>query len=192
LQSASRGEKLVQHLMAFVRRKPPNLEVINPGPVIAGLVEILNRSFPEMYVSGEIGDDLWPILVDQNQLESAILNLAINARDATQGRGRMTVVARNSHLQDGPDELGISGDFLAVAVSDDGPGMPAETLAQAFEPFFTTKGPGIGTGLGLSMVQDFAIQSGGKARIGSALGKGTAVTIYLPRYRGEAVLTLRE
>jgi signal transduction histidine kinase len=121
------------------------------------------------------------LLVDQNQLESAILNLAINARDAMHERGRLTVEARNAHLQNGPDDQGLTGDFLTLAVSDTGPGMSPDILEKAFEPFFTTKGVGVGTGLGLSMVYDFATQSSGTAQIRSAIGKGTTITIYLPR-----------
>jgi signal transduction histidine kinase len=181
LKSAARGGKLVQHLMAFARRQPVRPELIEPGPVLIGVMEILARSFPEMHILSRIDDDLWPVVADQNQLESAILNLAINARDATHGSGRLTVAARNSQLRNGPDDLGLTGDFLALTISDNGPGMPPEVLAQAFEPFFTTKGVGVGTGLGLSMVYEFAAQSGGAAGIRSEREKGTTITIYLPR-----------
>ncbi len=181
LKSAARGEKLVQHLMAFARRKPLRAEVIEPVAILTDIVEMLTRSFITLDVNSQIADDLWPVLVDQNQLESAILNLAINARDAMHERGRLTVEARNVHLQNGPDDQGLTGDFLALAVSDTGPGMSPDILEKAFEPFFTTKGVGVGTGLGLSMVYDFATQSSGTAQIRSVVGKGTTITIYLPR-----------
>jgi signal transduction histidine kinase len=181
LKSAARGEKLVQHLMAFARRKPLRAEVIEPVAILTDIVEMLTRSFITLDVNSQIADDLWPILVDQNQLESAILNLAINARDAMHERGRLTVEARNVHLQNGPDDQGLTGDFLALAVSDTGPGMSPDILEKVFEPFFTTKGVGVGTGLGLSMVYDFVTQSSGRAQIRSEIGKGTTITIYLPR-----------
>jgi two-component system, NtrC family, sensor kinase len=112
----------------------------------------------------------------------AILNIAINARDAMMPEGGvLTIDVWNAALQNGSDEDGLTGDFVAVAISDTGAGMSAEILQCAFEPFFTTKGEGLGTGLGLSMVAGFAKQSGGTAHINSEIGRGTSVTIYLPR-----------
>jgi signal transduction histidine kinase len=181
LKSAARGEKLVKHLMAYARQKPLGAEVIATGPVLRDIVETLSRSFAMLDVDGRIADDLWPVLVDQNQLESAILNLAINARDAMHGRGRLTVEARNARLQNGPDDQGLTGDYVALSVSDTGAGMPPDISEKAFQPFFTTKGADVGTGFGLSMVYDFATQSSGTAQIRSEVGKGTTITIYLPR-----------
>ena len=181
LKSALRGEKLVQRLMAFARRKPSQPEIIEPRAILVDIVDLLARSLPTLTLDAQIADDLWPILADQSQLESAILNLAINARDAMPNGGRLLIVARNARLPEEPDALGPAGEFVAITVSDDGLGMSPATLARAVEPFFTTKGVGVGTGLGLSMVHDFATQASGTVRIASELGKGTAVTIHLPR-----------
>ena len=125
-----------------------------------GIVETLFRSFPQTKVNAQINDDLWPAFTDQNLLEAAILNLAINARDVMSGGGTLTIEAKNAHLENGPNENGRAGDFIALSIADAGTGMAPEILRRALEPFFTTKGVGTGTGLGFSMVQDFAVQCG--------------------------------
>jgi signal transduction histidine kinase len=180
LESLTHGEKLVQHLLAFARQEPLHLEVIDLRSKLDGIVETLIRLFPQTKVNAQITDELWPAFTDQNLLEAAILNLAINARDAMSGGGTLTIEAKNAHLENGPNENGRAGDFIALSIADAGTGMTPEILQHAFEPFFTTKGVGTGTGLGLSMVHDFAVQCGGVVTIQSEVGKGTAITIYLP------------
>jgi signal transduction histidine kinase len=181
LASASSGERLVKRLLAFARRKPLRTEVIEPGPVLVEIVETLTRFFATLDVRSQIGEDLWPVVADRTRLESAMLNLAINARDAMNYDGGLTIEARNAWFENGSDDQGLSGDFVALSVSDTGSGMSPEILERVFEPFFTTKDIGIGTGLGLSMVQEFATQSGGTVRAQSEIGKGTTITIHLPR-----------
>ncbi|KPW67824.1 hypothetical protein ALO81_200235 [Pseudomonas cannabina] len=132
---------------------------------------------------------LWPTLVDASQLENALLNLCINARDAMPDGGRITIEAGNRVIEGGAAQVHDmpAGQYLSLCVTDTGTGMPPEVIAKAFDPFFTTKPIGQGTGLGLSMIYGFANQSGGQVRIQSEVGKGTAITIYLPRYNGAAV-----
>ena len=127
-----------------------------------------------------IEDTLWSIEINANQLELALLNLAINARDAMPDGGKLRVVARNVALAGSPD--GLTGDFVEIAASDTGTGMPSEITAKVFEPFFTTKDESKGTGLGLSQVYGFAKNCGGTATVTSALGHGTTVSIYIPRF----------
>jgi CheY-like chemotaxis protein len=136
-----------------------------------------------------LGGALWMTLCDPNQLENAVLNLAINARDAMPDGGKLTIETVNSHLDDAYAAHLRDvrpGQYVCICVTDTGMGMSADTIAKAFEPFFTTKPIGQGTGLGLSMIYGFARQSEGYAKIYSELGKGTTVKLYLPRYRGEA------
>jgi two-component system, NtrC family, sensor kinase len=150
--------------------------------VVDEIVDTLRQMASSLIVNEQVADNLWPLRADQDQLLLAILNLAINARDAmiTEG-GILTIDVRNAALQSSPDYDGLTGDFVAISISDSGAGMSAETLERAFEPFFTTKVDGLGTGLGLSMVAGFARQSGGTVHIHSEIGRGTSVTIYLPR-----------
>jgi hypothetical protein len=131
---------------------------------------------------------LWPTLCDPNQLENAILNLCINARDAMPDGGRLTIETANTWVDErGARELDMEpGQYVAICVTDTGTGMPPDVVARAFDPFYTTKPLGQGTGLGLSMVYGFAKQSGGQVRIYSEVGTGTTVRLYLPRHRGEA------
>jgi CheY-like chemotaxis protein len=131
-------------------------------------------------LSLELGADLWRCCVDPAQLQSAVLNLVINARDAMPGAGRVTIAARNETVGSGVPDL-AAGDYVRLSVADTGSGMAPEVVARVFEPFFTTKGVGKGSGLGLSMVYGFAKQSGGTVRIESAPGRGTTVQLYLPR-----------
>ena len=183
LGSVSHGEKLVQHLMSFARQQPLHREIIDLSATLPDIVEMLSGAFPKITVNSQIAGDLWPLYADRNLLESAILNLAFNARDAMSGTGTLTVSARNGRSErDAPNRP--AGDLIAITVADTGTGMTPKVLAQAFDPFFTTKEAGLGTGLGLSMVHDFAVQSGGTATIQSELGKGTAITMYLPRSGG--------
>ena len=180
LNTAFRGERLVQQILSFARRQPLRLDLIDVEKVADNIVDMLRQMAGSLSVKRQIADDLWPLRADQDQLGLAILNIALNARDAMPKGGVLTIDVRNAVLRNAPDDDGLNGDFVAIAISDTGGGMSAETLARAFEPFFTTKQDGLGTGLGLSMVAGFAKQSGGTARISSEVGRGTSVTIYLP------------
>ena len=175
LGSVLRGEKLVEHLMAFARRQPLKREVIDLRSTLRDITDTLTRALRGFTVEGRIADDLWAVLADRSLLESAILNMAFNARDAMSGSGTLTLSAWN--IPSGTN----GGDHVGIMLTDTGSGMASEVLTHAFEPFFTTKEPGTGTGLGLSMVHDFAQQSGGSATIESEVGKGTSITIHLPR-----------
>ena len=182
LKAAFRGEKLVQKFLSVARQKPLRLDLIDVESVFGEVVDMLGQTAASPNVNLQIASDLWPLQADQDQLLLAILNLASNARDAMIPAGGVLMIdVRNAALRNGPDDDGLDGDFVAIAVSDTGAGMSEATLARAFEPFFTTKPEGLGTGLGLSMVAGFAKQSGGTARIKSEIGRGTSVIIYLPR-----------
>ena len=182
IKAAFRGEKLVQQVLSFARRQPLHLDLIDVETVVGEIVDTLRQMASSLSVNKQIADNLWPLRADQDQLLLAILNIAINARDAMMpGGGVLTIEVRNAALQNGPEDDGLTGDSVALAISDTGAGMSAKTLRRAFEPFFTTKAEGLGTGLGLSMVAGFAKQSGGTAHINSEIGRGTSVTIYLPR-----------
>ncbi|NYT39344.1 PAS domain S-box protein [Sphingomonas sp. R-74633] len=190
MNGAQRAAVLTQRLLAFARRQPLAPERIDPNRLIAGMSDLLHRSLGET-VETEIvqGARIWPVEVDANQLENALLNLAINARDAMPQGGKLTVETANTHLDShytARDAEVRPGQYVLISISDTGTGMDADTAARAFEPFFTTKEVGRGTGLGLSMVYGFIKQSGGHVRIYSERGHGTTVKIYLPRFFGEA------
>jgi PAS domain S-box-containing protein len=182
LTGVERGAKLASHLLAFARRQPLEPRVVNVDRLLTGMVELLRRSLGEaIEIETRAADGLWNAFVDANQTENALLNLAINARDAMGGSGKLTIAASNASI-DGSAEREIEpGDYVEICVSDTGSGIPADLLDQVFEPFFTTKPEGQGTGLGLSMVYGFVRQSGGNVRIESAPGQGTTVHLYLPR-----------
>jgi signal transduction histidine kinase len=180
LAGAKRGEKLVRSLMAFARREPSPMTTIDVNQTIRPMEELLTQSLGTTgKVIFNLAPETWPARADASQLEAAILNLVVNARDAMTADGTVRISTMNTTLHGELDNL--SGDYVAVAVSDTGSGMPPEILTLAFEPLFTTKEPGKGTGLGLASVYGFARQCGGGAVIDSELGKGTIVTIYLPR-----------
>lgn len=188
LQAAERGAKLTSQLLAFSRRQRLTPAPVDPNAIIAGMGDLLARSIgPHITVETELAPDLWRALADPTQLEVMILNLAINARDAMPGGGRLRIVTRNHDSV--PPALGLelpAGQYVEIAVCDDGCGMPPAVLDHAFEPFFTTKEQGKGTGLGLAQLYGFAKQSGGTARIESEVGRGTNVAIYLPRTEHQA------
>jgi len=148
------------------------------------MAELLARTVGSgVAIQADLVPDLWPVEADATQLELAVINLAINARDAMPGGGELRIRTFNSAAQPrgAPEQTANSGDFVGLEISDTGTGMPPEVAARAFEPFFTTKEAGKGTGLGLSMVYGFARQSGGSASIRSDVGRGTAVTLLLPK-----------
>jgi len=189
IAAISRGSKLASQLLAFGRRQPLAPKVLNLGRLIRGTDDMLRRALgEEIEIETIIAGGLWNTFVDVAQVENAILNLAINARDAMGGHGRLTIEAGNAALDDvytaRHDEV-QPGQYVMVAVSDTGSGMTAEVLEHAFEPFFTTKAEGHGTGLGLSMVYGFVKQSGGHVKIYSEPRQGTTVRLYLPRSREE-------
>ncbi|MEO8151970.1 MAG: PAS domain-containing protein [Rhizobacter sp.] len=191
LASVGKGAKLASHLLAFGRRQPLEPLVVNIGRLVSGMEEMLRRTLGEsIEVETVVSGGLWNCFVDPAQVENAILNLAINARDAMDGVGKLTIETVNATLDDdyALDNRDVQpGQYVMLAVSDTGAGMAADVLAKAFEPFFSTKPEGKGTGLGLSMVYGFVKQSGGHARLYSEVGHGTTVKVYLPR-SNEAVI----
>jgi PAS domain S-box-containing protein len=186
--AARRAAALTHRLLAFSRRQTLDPKPTDVNALIAGMEELVRRTIGPhiaLEVVGAVG--LWPALIDPGQLENALLNLCINARDAMPDGGRITIETANKWLDYSAavtHEI-PEGQYLSVCVSDNGTGMPPELIAKVFEPFFTTKPLGEGTGLGLSMIHGFARQSGGHVRIYSEVGEGTTVCLYLPRHYGE-------
>ncbi len=188
LQAAERGAKLTAQLLAFSRRQRLIPAAICPNEIIGAMGDLLTRSIGRhIVVETRLASDLWRALADPTQLEVMILNLAINARDAMPQGGRLKIETRN--LAQVPAALMLelpAGEYVEIAVCDNGSGMSPDVLERAFEPFFTTKEQGKGTGLGLAQLYGFAKQSGGTARIESRVGEGTRVAIYLPRTEHES------
>src|SRR4030088_2558884 len=188
MTSANRAAALTHRLLAFARRQPLIPKSVDANQLVVSLEDLLRRTIGET-IDLEItaSDDLWGTLCDPNQLESALLNLAINARDAMPDGGRLTIATANARFDsvtaDTPTLL--PGDYICIGVTDTGVGMSAEVAARAFDPFFTTKPIGQGTGLGLSMIYGFARQSNGHVTIDSKIGRGTSVKLYLPRHHGD-------
>ena len=186
-ESALRGAQLTHRLLAFARRSPLAPEVLSPNKLVTGMSELLRRALGEtVRVKAVLADGLWSTFADVNQLENALINLAVNARDAMPGGGKLTIETANCEFDD--TDISRRGDlppgqYVGIFVTDTGTGMPAEIIDKVFEPFFTTKEIGQGTGLGLSQVYGFLKQSGGHVHIDSAIGKGTTVKLYLPRYQ---------
>jgi PAS domain S-box-containing protein len=185
LAGVARGSKLASQLLAFARRQPLEPRVVNAGRLLRGMDEMLRRALGgEIEVETVVAGGLWNSLIDPDQLENAILNLAINARDAMNGEGRLTIEASNAFLDDEyvrqHDELS-AGQYVMIAVTDTGTGIPPDILERVYEPFFTTKAEDKGTGLGLAMVYGFLKQSGGHVKIYSEVGAGTTVKLYFPR-----------
>ena len=189
MTSANRASALTHRLLAFSRRQPLAPKPVEVNPLLASMEELLRRTLGERIVFELVtAGGLWLTKCDPNQLENAVLNLVINARDAMPDGGTLTVETGNSHLDSAYAAVHQdieAGQYICIAVTDTGSGMSPATIAKAFEPFFTTKPLGRGTGLGLSMIYGFAKQSGGHAKIYSELGKGTTFKLYLPRYSGE-------
>ncbi|WP_206185527.1 ATP-binding protein [Sphingosinicella sp. CPCC 101087] len=188
LKGATRAATLTERLLAFSRRQPLNPKPTDINKLVAGMSELLHRTLGEtIEVETMLSPDLWPVEVDPNQLENALLNLAVNARDAMPEGGKLTIETENGHLDESYVAQNVevmAGPYVVICISDTGEGMDAATASRAFEPFFTTKEVGRGTGLGLSMVYGFVKQSGGHVKIYSELGEGTSVRIYLPRLDG--------
>jgi signal transduction histidine kinase len=188
MNGALRAASLTQRLLAFARRQPLSPKPIDGNALVQGMSELLHRTLGEtVAVETVLGAGLWRIEVDPNELESAILNLAVNARDAMPDGGKLTIETANAHLDEvyTRDHAEVSaGQYVLFAISDTGVGMNEATLQRAFEPFFTTKPTGMGTGLGLSQVYGFVKQSGGHVKIYSEPGLGTTIKLYLPRFHG--------
>ncbi|WP_244631180.1 response regulator [Aureimonas sp. ME7] len=185
LAGVSRGAKLAAQLLAFGRRQALEPKVVNVSRFVRGMDDMLRRAIGEaIEVETVFGAGLWNTFIDPTQIENALLNLAINARDAMDGQGRLTIELSNAHLSDdyARRHTEVSpGQYVMLAVSDTGSGMSPEIIEKVFEPFFTTKAEGKGSGLGLSMVYGFVKQSGGHVNIYSELNQGTTIKLYLPR-----------
>ena len=187
MEGANRAAALTRRLLAFSRSEPLLPEPVEAGGLIAGMSDLLDRTLGDtIKVKTRDAGKHWAVWVDRHQLENALLNLAVNARDAMEGRGTLTITTDGATLS--ANEVGEcpAGDYVTIAVADTGCGMTPEVLDRVFEPFFTTKPVGKGTGLGLSQIFGFVRQSGGEIGIETELGGGTRVTVYLPRHTGEA------
>ncbi len=191
MEGATRAAALTRRLLSFARSEPLLPERVEPKELVGGMSDLLDRTLGErIRIKIDLAADTWPVYVDSHQLENAIVNLAVNARDAMDGAGRLKISTANVKLS--ANEVGDirAGEYVRISVTDTGCGMPADVMDRAFEPFFTTKPVGKGTGLGLSQIFGFAHQSGGEAGIESVVGKGTTVSIYLPRSGAEAPVRL--
>jgi signal transduction histidine kinase len=195
LEAGRRAASLTHRLLAFARLQPLAPQATDANRLVAGMSDLVRRAIGETIMSETVlAGGLWPVFVDPNQLESAVLNLAVNARDAMPNGGKLTIETANCHLDEAYAAAHaevIPGQYVLIGVSDTGQGMPPDIVARAFEPFFTTKATGQGTGLGLSQVYGFVKQSNGHVKIYSELGQGTSVKLYLPRAVG-AVVALPE
>lgn len=181
-RAARRGAELTQRLLAFSRKQPLRPQAVAVADLVEGMLDLLTRTLgAEIVIETGHAPDLWAAQADPGQLENALLNLAINARDALPGGGRLHIDCANHRQEAGADEALPPGDYIALSVRDDGIGMTPEVRARAFEPFYTTKEVGKGSGLGLSMVYGFAKQSGGHVSLESAENMGTTVRLFLPR-----------
>ncbi|MRJ23249.1 PAS domain S-box protein [Pseudomonas haemolytica] len=191
VSSAHRAAALTHRLLAFSRRQSLDRRPTDPNQLVASLEDLFRRTKgAHITLKVQLGKDIWPVNTDASQLENALLNLVINARDAMPDGGELLIETANSYL-DGTDITTLepvkAGDYVMLGVSDNGSGMAPKILAKAFDPFFTTKPIGQGTGLGLSMIYGFAQQSGGHVTIQSEPGQGTSVRLYLPRLHGTAL-----
>lgn len=190
MEGAQRATQLTSRLLAFSRQQPLEPQTIDANKLVGGMSELLRRTIGDtIRVETVLAGGLWASLADPNQLENAILNLCVNARDAMPDGGMLTIETNNAHLDDlyaaSHSEV-AAGQYVVVSVTDTGVGMPREVVERAFEPFFTTKGVGRGTGLGLSQVFGFIKQSQGHVKIYSEPGQGTTIKLYLPRHYGVA------
>jgi signal transduction histidine kinase/ActR/RegA family two-component response regulator len=190
LEGANRASTLTQRLLAFSRQQALSPESVDANKLVSSMSELLRRTLTEnIHLETVLAGGLWRTHVDPHQLESAIVNLCVNARDAMPEGGNLTIETANAHLDEAyeREHVGVpAGQYVLVAVTDTGTGMSADVVAKAFDPFFSTKPTGKGTGLGLAMVYGFLRQSGGHVKIYSEPGQGTCVKIYLPRHVGSA------
>jgi signal transduction histidine kinase/CheY-like chemotaxis protein len=190
LEGAHRAARLTQSLLAFSRQQPLAPTPLDVNRTVTEMSQILRSTLGEQVaIETVLGGGLWPSLIDQSQLESAVLNLALNARDAMPDGGKLTIETANTFLDEAyarTDDSVKVGQYVLLAITDTGTGMPPEVIEKAFDPFFTTKVPGQGTGLGLSQVHGFIKQSGGHVKIYSEPGSGTTVKLYLPRSHAAA------
>jgi signal transduction histidine kinase/ActR/RegA family two-component response regulator len=190
IAGAQRAATLTHRLLAFARQQPLTPAPLDANRLVQEMSDLVRRTLGESYhLELTQADGLWPTFADANQLESALLNLAVNARDAMPDGGLLgietgNVALESSYIAENGLEV-TAGEYVLIAVTDTGTGMPPDVMAQAFEPFFTTKAPGAGTGLGLSQVFGFVKQTGGHVTIASEVGHGTTVKMYFPRYKGE-------
>lgn len=185
IEGANRAALLTSRLMAFSRQQPLAPRAVDASAMLQNMSELINRSLGEtIQVEFHFNDAVWPIYADLPQLESALLNLCVNSRDAMPHGGKLTIETHNVEINEGlARQMEVpAGQYVSIKVSDTGEGMPPEVVSRAFEPFFTTKGIGKGTGLGLSQVQGFIKQSNGHIKIYSEPGHGTSIKIYLPRH----------
>ena len=191
MEGATRAAALTRRLLSFARSEPLLPERVEPNELIHGMTDLLDRTLGErIHIEIDVAPNAWPAYVDPHQLENAIVNLAVNARDAMEGEGNMRIATENVTM--GASQVGDirAGEYVKISVTDTGCGMPPEILEHAFEPFFTTKPVGKGTGLGLSQIFGFAHESGGEVGIESQVGRGTSVSIYLPRTEAAAPIRL--
>ncbi|HEX5321253.1 MAG TPA: GAF domain-containing protein [Stellaceae bacterium] len=190
LGSAWRAAQLTERLLAFARRQPLMPEIVSLNRLVAGMSDLLRRALGESVgMETVLAAGLWNSFVDANQLENVLINLAVNARDAMEDGGKLTIETANCYLDEGYCALNVDvepGQYVGVFVTDTGTGMSPEVIEKAFEPFFTTKEVGHGTGLGLSQVYGFIKQSSGHVKIYSGIGEGTTVKLYFPRHRMDA------
>lgn len=188
LEGAYRAAELIRRLLAFARQQPLSPKPLDANGLVQNMSEIFRHTLgAHIELETVLAGGLWTTKVDQNQLESALVNIAANARDAMPDGGKLTIETSNAHLDDRYARQHIDvppGQYVLIAITDTGVGMTRDEIAKAFEPFFTTKGTGKGTGLGLAQVYGFTKQSGGHARIYSEPGRGTTVKLYLPRHFG--------
>src|SRR3954470_1369551 len=192
-KASERAATLVQRLLAFSRQHPLEVKAVDINRLVQGMSELLGHSIDEtVTIETVLAGGLWNTAIDPNQLENAIVNLVVNARDAMTNGGRLTIETANAHLDETYAESAgedvMPGQYVMVAVSDTGSGMAPDVVTRAFEPFFTTKPTGVGTGLGLSQVYGFVKQSGGHIRIYSEIGVGTTIKMYFPRLTAQADL----
>jgi signal transduction histidine kinase len=191
MRAVERGERLTRQLLAFSRRQVLRPELVDLRQRTSEILEMLGQALRgDIELTIDMPEDLWPVMVDPAELELALLNIGVNARDALPNGGRFHVEARNVSFSSGAAASdGLSGDFVMLKLSDTGTGMAPEVRARAFEPYFTTKEVGLGSGLGLSQVYGFAKQSGGTASIDSDTGRGATITLYLPRAAAASVMS---
>jgi signal transduction histidine kinase len=188
--AADRAVTLIRQLLAFSRQQVLKPTLFDPAKLVHGNADLLVRSLGEsVTIDIDAPTDTRSVHADRNELQNALLNLSLNARDAVPGGGRLSISVRNSSVEDARrrNTDTTSGEYAAISVRDNGMGMDEGTRAQAIDPFFTTKPPSTGSGLGLSMVHGFARQSDGHIQIDSSLGKRTEITLYIPRAIGESV-----